>query len=210
MTTPGGGPETKRRLIVWNLVTLDGFFEGPRKWSLDWHDYVWGEELERFSLDQAASADMLLFGRVTYEGMAAYWTTAEGAVADFMNSVSKVVFSGTLDDVAWHNTRLVREDAEAEVRRLKREPGKDILVFGSAELCSMLLERGLVDELRLGVVPVVLGGGTPLFKPNPEELRMDLLEARPLTTGCVILRYRPQALTAGPVTGSAAAAAGRA
>jgi dihydrofolate reductase len=72
---------------MWNLVTLEGFFEGPKKWDLDWHEYVWGDELEQLSLEQGKTADALLFGRVTYEGMAAYWATAKGAVAEFMNSV---------------------------------------------------------------------------------------------------------------------------
>ncbi len=206
MTTTGGGPETARRLIVWNLVTLDGYFEGSRKWALDWHKRVLGEEFDRLSLDQAASADTLLFGRVTYEGMAAYWNTAEGPVADFMNSVSKVVFSRTLSDVTWRNTRLVKDDAEAEVRRLKRLPGQDMLVFGSAQLCSMLLDRSLVDEVRLGVVPVVLGAGTPMFKPRSVPLAMDLLEARTLESGCVILSYRPRARTDAVNAGNGTAA----
>jgi dihydrofolate reductase len=177
---------------MWNLVTLDGFFEGPNKWDLDWHDYVWGEELERFSLEQAANADTLLFGRVTYEGMAAYWTTATGEIADFMNSVSKVVFSRTLETADWNNTRLVRGPAEEEVARLKQQSGKDMLIFGSAALCSTLTRHGLIDEYRLGVTPVVLGAGTPLFKPGPDRLRLKLVSARPLRSGCVILSYRPE------------------
>lgn len=185
--------EEKRRLIVWNLMTLDGFFEGPSSWDLDWHNDVWGEELERFSLEQGASADLLLFGRRTYEGMAAAWQTAEGEIADFMNSVSKVVFSRTLDRTDWANTRLVKEDAAQEVARLKRQPGKNILVFGSAELVATLLQHGLVDEYRIGLAPVILGAGTPLFKASPERIRMRLVETRPLTTGCVILSYRPEA-----------------
>ena len=86
-----------RKLIMWNLITLDGYFEGAKNWDLPWHEQVWGEELERFSLEQLESADMLLFGRVTYEGMAAYWQTAQGKIADYMNSLPKVVCSRTLD-----------------------------------------------------------------------------------------------------------------
>jgi dihydrofolate reductase len=104
-----------RKLIMWNLLTLDGFLEGVGSWTLDWHQYGWGDELERFSLEQLRSADMLLFGRVTYEGMAAYWQTAQGEVANFMNSLPKVVFSRTLDRAEWKNTKLVKGDAASEV-----------------------------------------------------------------------------------------------
>ncbi len=178
-----------RRLIMWNMVTLDGFFEGPKAWEIDWHEYTWGEELEQFSLDQLQSVGMLLFGRVTYEGMAAYWTSAAGDIADFMNTVSKVVFSRTLKRADWNNTRLVNGSAEEEVAKLKQQPGKDLFIFGSSKLSSTLMP--LMDEYRLGLNPVVLGGGNPLFKPNGQRLRMELLEARPLKSGVVLLRYQP-------------------
>lgn len=176
---------------MWNLMTLDGFFEGPAGWDIGWHETAWGRELEQFSIEQAKSIGMLLFGRVTYQGMASYWTTAEGEIADFMNGVSKVVFSNTLDRAEWINSRLVRGKAEDEVAALKRQPGKDLFIFGSANLCSTLMRRGLIDEYRLGLAPVVLGGGNPLFKPSPDRLHLTLLETRPLATGCVILRYTP-------------------
>lgn len=177
---------------MWNLVTLDGFFEGAKPWDIDWLEYVWGDELEQFSLEQAATADLLLFGRVTYEGMAAHWTTAEGEVADVMNSISKVVFSTTLETADWNNTRLVTGQVEEEVARLKQQPGEDILVFGSAELSSTLMQHDLIDEYRLCVVPVVLGEGNPLFKTRPERMKMQLVDTRSLETGGVILRYRPE------------------
>jgi len=181
-----------RKLIMWNLVTLDGFFEGPKSWEIDWHEYVWGEELERLSIEQARSADMLLFGRVTYDGMASFWPSQKGEIADFMNAVPKIVFSKTLERAAWNNTRLVKGNAETEVAALKKQPGKDILIFGSADLSSTLLRDGLIDEIRLGVTPVILGRGNPLFKAGPDRMRMKLLEARPLKSGCVILRYEPE------------------
>jgi dihydrofolate reductase len=78
---------------MWNLVTLDGYFEGPNSWDLDWHDYAWGEELEQLSVEQLTSADTLLFGRVTYQGMASYWSSATGEIADLMNAIPKIVFS---------------------------------------------------------------------------------------------------------------------
>jgi len=181
-----------RKVIMWNLVTLDGFFEGVKPWEIDWHEYVWGDELERFAVDQSKSADMLLFGRVTYEGMAAYWPSQKGAIAEFMNSVPKVVFSRTLRKADWNNTRLVKDNAEKEVAKLKRQPGKDLVIFGSANLCSTLMRHGLIDEYRLCVTPVILGGGNPLFKASPSRMRLKLLEARRLKSGGVILRYRPE------------------
>jgi len=133
-----------------------------------------------------------LFGRVTYQGMASYWSTAHGEIADFMNSVPKIVFSRTLERAEWKNTRLVKENAAKEVARLKQEPGKDLFIFGSANLSSTLMRDGLIDEYRLGLTPVILGGGNPLFKLSPERMKLTLVEARPLKAGCVILRYQPE------------------
>lgn len=179
------------KLIMWNLLTLDGFFEGAGSWALDWHHYVWGDELERISLEQLRSAEMLLFGRVTYEGMAAYWQTAQGEIASFMNSLPKVVFSRTLDRAEWNNTKLVKGDAASEVLELKRQGQGNIFVFGSAGLSTTLMEQGLFDEYRLGLVPVVLGSGKPLFARSLSRLRLKLLENRQLSSGCVVLRYEP-------------------
>jgi dihydrofolate reductase len=171
------------------MVTLDGYFEGPKPWEIDWHEYVWGEELERFSLDQAQEVGTLLFGRQTYEGMVGYWQTATGEVAEFMNRIPKVVFSNTLETAGWSNTRLVKGSAEEEVARLKQEPGKDLFIFGSANLIGSLTKQGLIDEYRIGLNPLVLGGGTPLFKPSGERMRLQLLKARPQQSGVVLLRY---------------------
>jgi dihydrofolate reductase len=177
------------KVIVWNMVTLDGYFEGPKSWEIDWHEYVWEDELERFVLDQAQEVGTLLFGRKTYEGMAGYWSTATGEVAEFMNSIPKVVFSNTLGAAGWSNTRLVRGGAEEEVARLKQEPGKDLFIFGSANLIGSLTKQALIDEYRIGLNPLVLGGGTPMFKPSKERMRLKLLEARPMQSGVVLLRY---------------------
>jgi dihydrofolate reductase len=182
-----------RKLIMWNLITLDGFFEGTESWSLDWLHEIWSEDQQRFSLEQLRSADALLFGRVTYEGMAAYWQSAQGEVADFMNSLPKFVFSRTLDRAEWKNTKLVKGDAASEVRELKRQGDRNMFVFGSANLSTTLTEQGLFDEYRLGIVPIVLGSGNPLFGRNLNRLKMKLLEARPMASGCVVLRYEPRA-----------------
>lgn len=178
-----------RKVIVWDLMSLDGYFEGQKPWEIDWFEYVWGPELERFSLEQAKEVGTLLFGRRTYDGMAAFWSNATGEIADFMNSVPKVVFSNTLESATWNNSRLVKGRAEDEIVRLKQEEGKDLFIFGSAELSDSLTRRRLIDEYRIGLNPLVLGGGTPLFKLNQERMRLKLLEARPMQSGAVLLRY---------------------
>ena len=177
---------------MWNLVTLDGFFEGPKSWELDWHDSVWGDELEKYSIEQSKSTGMLLFGRVTYEGMASYWPSQKGEIADFMNTIPKIVFSKTMKKAEWNNTTLVKGNAVEEVAKLKRQSGKNMFVFGSANLSSTLLEHDLFDEINLAPAPVILGRGNPLFKASPDRLKMKLLEARPLKSGGVILRYEPE------------------
>lgn len=179
------------RLIMWNLLTLDGFFEGTRSWDLDWHSSIWGDELERFAVELLRSADRLLFGRVTYQGMAGYWKTAKGEVAEFMNSLPKVVFSRTLEKTDWVNTKLAKGDFVTEIQALKREGNGNTFVFGSANLSATLIAHGLFDEYRLGLVPVLLGRGMALFGTISSRLKLKLLEARTLSNGGVILRYEP-------------------
>lgn len=189
-----------RKLIVWNLMTLDGYFEGSKPWDLGFHTFAWGSDLEQMSRDQLdREGDLLVFGRKTYDGMAAYWTTAEeeGEIKTRMNSIAKICVSRSLTEANWNNTRVV-SDPVAELIKLKQEPGQSIFVFGSAELAKSLMDAGLIDEIRLCLVPIVLGGGNPHFKPSSQQLPMTLLEARPLTNGAVILRYgvgEKQALT---------------
>lgn len=179
------------RLIMWNMLTLDGFFDGIRSFELEWMRSIWGEELERFSLEQLHSADGLIFGRVTYEGMASYWKAAEGEVAHFMNHLPKVVFSRTLERTDWANTTLVKDNLRQTISTSKRQGKGNLFVFGSGDLCAQLIQQDLFDEYRLGLAPVVLGRGKPLFGRDLGCMRMKLVEARPLSTGCVILRYEP-------------------
>ena len=179
------------RLIQWNLISLDGYFEGAKSWDVEWFHSAWNKELEQFSLEQLRSAGMLIFGRVTYEGMAAYWQTAEGATAELMNGLPKAVFARSVKMPLWANTRLISDDPAAAVRRLKQETAPNLFVFGSGKLAAALLEQGLFDEVRLALVPVVLGRGSTLFGRDLSRTGMKLLEARPLRNGCVILRYEP-------------------
>jgi dihydrofolate reductase len=181
-----------RKLIMFNLITLDGCFEGEKSWDLGFHDLVWGKELEQLSIEQLKSADMLVFGEVTYEGMAKYWTTAEGEIAGFMNRIQKVACSPTLKSADWNNTTIVK-DAVAELPKLKQQGDGNMFVFGSGILCEALMKAKLFDEYRLVIVPVFLGNGRRLFHKGLKYQPLKLLEARPLSTGGVILRYAKRA-----------------
>ena len=185
-----------RKLIMWNMVTLDGLFEGSKSWDLDWHKYFWSKDLAEFTLEQLKTAGALLFGRTTYEGMAAYWTAAEGEqaeVAALMNSLPKYVFSGTLEAADWNNSTLISSHARETVQDLKQQDGKDLFIFGSAYLTASMMSAGLIDEFRLGLNPLLLGRGSPLFARSGIEVRLKLLEARPFQSGIVLLRYAPVA-----------------
>jgi len=179
------------QLIMWNMMTLDGYFEGPDH-DISWLEASWGEELEAFSIEQGEAAGALLFGRATYELMASHWPSAEGTIADFMNALPKIVASKTLKKAEWNNTRLVGGDVAGSVAELKREFTKDIFLFGSANLAADLAAHNLIDEIRIGVNPVVLGEGTPLFKNWPKRQKLEMIESRQLKTGVAILFYRPQ------------------
>lgn len=176
-----------RKLKTWNMLTLDGFFEGPKKGEIDW--FVFDDELEKFIIDTQMNAGALLFGRVTYEMMAAYWPTAEGRIADFMNSVQKYAFSRTLDRVNWDKTTLVNGDAVAEIKKLKAQEGGDIFVFGSADFSQTLMENRLVDEYHFGINPVVLGKGVPWFKGGYDAMGLELFDSKTLKSGVVLLFY---------------------
>ena len=182
------------KVIVWNLVTLEGFFEGREKWDLGFHGDAWGEELAALSSEFGQKAGLLVFGRVTYEGMKAYWTSAEEEVETkvFMNALPKLVASRSLTGSDWNNTT-VTADIAGEIARRKAASGKDIYVFGSAELTESLLAAGLVDEIMLGLAPVTIGQGTPFFKPGPQKRGFTLIAARPLKNGTVILHYGVEA-----------------
>lgn len=179
-----------RKLIIWDMMTLDGYFEGTSPWSLDFHTLVWGDELEAYSLRQLDEVGTLLFGRRTYEGMARHWTAETGAVADRMNAVEKVAATRDGTTVKWSNARVLQGDISDHIAALKAEADKkDIFVFGSADLTATLLEKNAVDEIRLCLVPTVLGGGNPLFKDHGTRKDFRLIEARSFKSGGVLLRY---------------------
>lgn len=180
------------KVIVWTLVTLDGFFEGERKWDLDFHNRAWGPELEKLSIDFGNAAGLLVFGRVTYQGMKDYWTTTEGqgAVKTYMNALPKLIASRTITTSDWNNAEMTA-DIVGEIARRKQALDKTIYIFGSADLTDSLLKAGLVDEVMLAIVPVQLGKGTPFFKDGARR-DFDLLEAKPLSNGAILVRYAPQ------------------
>ena len=182
-----------RKVILFNMMTLDGFFEGPGR-EIDWHNV--DAEFNTFAIDQLDAADLLLFGRVTYEMMASYWptsqaTTDDQVVAGKMNAIAKIVFSKTLKNASWNNTRLVKDHAAEEILKLKAQPGKDILIFGSAGLAATLTAPGLIDEYRVMLNPLLLGSGTPLFQGLQPKLKLKLLRARTFASGNVLLVYQP-------------------
>ncbi|MBJ6128404.1 dihydrofolate reductase family protein [Microvirga splendida] len=178
-----------RKLIAWNVMTLDGYFEGPAHWQLDMHSTVWGEEMEEFSLRQGAEIGTLLFGRRTYEGMRDYWTKEEGPIAEMMNGLNKAVATRSLEAADWANSRLLKGEAAETVLALKQEAGRDVFVFGSADLLATLMAEELVDEYRLCLAPVVWGEGTPLFKPPSGRTHSMLRGSQPLKNGGLILFY---------------------
>lgn len=181
-----------RKLIMWNVITLDGYFEGETPWDLGFHQLVWDQELEDFSNTQLDSADLLVFGENTYKGMAEYWTTTkdDGEITDKMNAIAKIVCSPTLENADWNNTTIVR-DAVAEIPKLKQEGDGNMFVFGSGILSESLMKAGLFDEYRFALAPVILGKGGRLLKEQLNYQQLALLEARPLKSGGVILRYAP-------------------
>ena len=180
-----------RKLIMWNIITLDGYFEGEKNWDLDFHETIWGRELETFSLEQLNSADFLVFGRKTYEGMASYWKTAKGDIAELMNKTPKLVFSRTLQSADWNSSTLIKENASAEISRLKTQGNGDMYVFGSADLSGTFIKDNLFDEYRIGIAPVIAGKGRYLFPKGIPEKKLSLIASQPLMTGGIVLKYKP-------------------
>jgi dihydrofolate reductase len=179
------------KLIMWNVITLDGCFEGEKNWDLYFHETVWGPELEQLSLEQLHSAEYLVFGRVTFEGMADYWKKETGEIAELMNQVPKIVCSRTLNAADWNNSTLIKENVGAELSKLKAAGDKDMYVFGSAILSETLIRENLFDEYRICIAPVIAGKGRPLFAKGLETKSLSLVSSQPLAKGGIVLKYRP-------------------
>jgi len=182
-----------RKVLFQMLISLDGYFEGPDS-EIDWHNV--DSEFNDYAVDNLNNADMLLFGRVTYELMAGYWptelaTTDDPVVAGKMNSLPKVVFSKTLSSAEWNNTTLVKENYEEEVLKLKQQPGRNLVIFGSSDLAVTFMEHDLIDEFQIFVNPVILGKGKPLFNGIKHRYKLKLLSTRTFGSGNVLLCYQP-------------------
>jgi dihydrofolate reductase len=174
-------------------MTLDGYFAG-RDGDISWHNV--DEEFQELAKEASNSGNTLLFGRVTYELMERYWPTPEAIkndpiVAAGMNKAEKIVFSRTLDKADWNNTRLVKDDMVAEVKKLKQQSGKDLTVLGSGSIVSQLAQEGLIDEYDILLNPVVLGKGKTMFEGIKDKLSLKLTKTRTFGNGNILLCYVP-------------------
>ena len=177
-----------RKLIMFNAITLDGYFEGEKPWDLDFHNLVFNEEFDAMGLEQLKSADMLVFGRATYEGMYDYWRKETDETAKYMNSLPKLVCSKTLSSVEWENSELT-DDPINKIKSLKEQGDGDMFVFGSSILSETFINEGLFDEYRLVVAPVILGKGRKLFSVELKYQELNLLETKTFKNGAVVLKY---------------------
>jgi dihydrofolate reductase len=179
-----------RKIVAGLFVSLDGVTEAPENWQLA---YVNDELLEAVGSAMAES-DTILLGRRTDEEFAAYWPNQGSGVpfADHMNNTPKLVVSTTLDTVQWQGASLLNGDVAEELTSLKRQPGKDISLLGSATLVRSLLREGVLDELRLLVHPIVVGRGGRLLPDGEPQTPLELVDAKPFSTGVVSLTYHPQ------------------
>ncbi len=180
-----------RKLVATELISVDGVMERPEEWAFSYSD----DEMGEANASGMAASDAMLLGRVTYEGLAAFWPNQPGGepMVDYINSVPKYVVSGTLEEpLEWNNSTLIKADEFAEeIAELKRQPGKDIGIVGSGVLVRSLLKEGLLDELSLMVHPIVLGRGKRLFEDGGDRKPLELVDSKVFGTGVLYLTYRP-------------------
>jgi dihydrofolate reductase len=189
-----------RKLIFQMMVSLDGFYEGPGG-DISWHKV--DGAFNDYSIELLNNLDILLFGRITYELMAAYWPTDtavqnEPVVAGKMNDLQKIVFSRTLSEEQigmpgsrWKNVKLVKDRINEEVAALKKEVGRDMAIFGSSQISLSFIDAGLIDEYRLIVSPVILADGKRLFEGLKNKLELQLQRSTTFSSGNVLLYYYP-------------------
>jgi dihydrofolate reductase len=185
-----------RKLVVFNMVSLDGFFV-DRKGDMSWahkNDAEWNA----FVNENASGNGVLVFGRITYELMASYWPTPMAlqnspVVAKGMNDMPKIVFSRTLVNASWSNTKLVKGDLAAEMRKMKKQPGPDMVILGSGSIVSQLAQQNLIDEYQIALSPIVLGNGRTMFEGVKEKLNLKLTKSRTFGNGTVFACYQPGA-----------------
>jgi len=181
-----------RKLSVFNNTSLDGFFTDAN------NDMSWARAMDpewhAFSEGNAGAMGDLLFGRITYELMARFWPTpmakeSNPVTAERMNRSLKIVFSKTMDQPSWSNTKVIGGDIAAAVREMKQRPGGDMMILGSGTIVSQLTEAGLIDEYQIAVIPVVLGKGRTLFEGVTRKVRLKLTNSRTFANGNVFVRY---------------------
>jgi dihydrofolate reductase len=182
-----------RKIIVREMITVDGFFAGLNG-EIDWHHV--DAEFNEHSVEFLNTIDTLMFGRITYDLMASYWPTPEGlkddpTIADKMNSLSKIVFSKTVDKATWNNSKMFSEINVEEIKNMKEATGKDIAIFGSGTIVTALTELGLIDEYRFIVNPVILGKGKTLFANLEKKSGLKLLKIHEFKSGNISLSYKP-------------------
>jgi dihydrofolate reductase len=185
-----------RKLAVFNNVSVDGYFKDAHNDMGFARPGMQDPEWREFASRNASGSGELVFGRITYEMMASFWVTPQAArdlpaVAKGMNEMPKVVFSRTLDKAPWNNTRLVKSDPAAEIRRMKSEPGPDMVILGSGTIVAQLAQAGLIDEFQAVVNPVILGSGTTIFEGIRDRLHLRLVKSRAFRNGNVVLYYEP-------------------
>lgn len=182
-----------RKLIVQELITVDGYVAGPGG-ELDFFETVSDySHVDRDNLRLLEDVDTILLGAATYRMFVQYWPTADETVANVVNTLPKLVFSSTLERAPWGDwpaAQVVHGDAVENVTALKRRPGKDIMVWGSLSLAGALTRAGLLDELQLRVIPVAIGDGRNLFPDDLGRLDLDLVEAKPYPSGITSMHYR--------------------
>ncbi|HEY0655397.1 MAG TPA: dihydrofolate reductase family protein [Chryseosolibacter sp.] len=187
-----------RKLILSANITLDGYMAGEYG-ELDWHFSHWNGELMESALEQLRGIDTILVGRVAYESMSLHWPTAErnrmnspseAEFAQTMNRLQKIVFSKTLNKTSWNNSTLMDEIDPMEIQKLKRQQGKDMIIWGGVTLVSAFLEKKLFDEYRISIAPIVIGKGISISKEITRGLRLKLLHTRVFSNGVVTMTYR--------------------
>ena len=189
-----------RKIITTTWVTLDGFIAGPNN-EMDFVGETYDEAMGKYEYDLVSAADTLLLGRVTYESFAGAWPyvpdrpgadPGEVAYAHILNAMRKIVFSKTLPRVEWNNSTLLREIVPEEIEKLKQEPGRDMVIYGSASVVQELTNYGLIDEYQLLVHPFILGDGKRLFKNIKQKVNLKLVNTEARPSGVVVLTYQPK------------------
>ena len=178
-----------RSIASWLFITLDGVVEAPETWVV-YNDQM-GEAIDQ----QARNADTLLLGRKTYEVFARSWpdrTVEDDPLADWMNTVEKVVVSASVDETSWQNSRVVSGELDDLIADLRSQPGEGVLINGSPSLVTSLLQRGLLDELRLFVVPVLTNSGARLFEGGTKPVSLDVTGSQTFDNGVQLLTCRPK------------------